>query len=121
MEQQDTAIPTFECRPAKIHEVDLDSLFDVLCQACQKRFLGLQFIERRVNKIDAENADGFLLENVGGIAHIDVQQDVVRRATGLQLKAETDPAMRVVRSGKVARGDGINKREEARFRATVFV
>ena len=80
----------------------------------------LQFIERGVDEIDAENADGFLLEDIRRIAHVDVQQDVVGRAAGLQLKTETDPAVRVVGPGEVARGDGINKGEEARVRAAGF-
>src|SRR6266550_3459361 len=47
VDQQGTAIPILECRPAKIYVVDLDALRDnVLRQAFQKRFLGLHFIER---------------------------------------------------------------------------
>src|SRR5580704_4776579 len=37
LRQQSTVIPTLECRPAKIHVVDLDALpDDVFCQAFQK-------------------------------------------------------------------------------------
>ena len=91
-----------------------------LRHAFQKRFLGLQFVERRVDEIDAENTDGFLLEDIGRIEHVDVQQDVVGRAARLRLKTETDPAIAVVCPGEVARGDGINKRKEARVRPAGF-
>src|SRR5580700_4722690 len=91
---QSTVIPTLERWPAKIHVVDLDSLRAyVLCQACQKWFLSLAFIERGVDEVDAQNADGLLLEGIGSIAHIHVQQDVVGRSPGLELKAETGPTM----------------------------
>jgi hypothetical protein len=59
-----TAIPTLECWPAKIYTVDLNSLRDnVFCQAFQKRFLGLHFIECGIDKVDAQHADGLLLED----------------------------------------------------------
>jgi hypothetical protein len=44
-------------------------------------------------EVDTQNTDGLLLEDIGRIAHIDVQKDVVGRTAGLQLKAETDQAM----------------------------
>jgi len=75
----------------------------------QAGFLRLQLIERGVDKIDPQNTDGFLLKDVGRIAQIDVQQELVGRAAGLHLKPETDPAVRVVCSCEVTRGDGINK------------
>src|SRR3984893_8781078 len=121
LDHQGTAIPTLECWPAKIHVVDLDSLRDdVLRQAFQKGFLDLQFIERGIDEVDAQNTDGLLLEDIRRIAHIDVQQDVVGRTTGLQLEPETDPAMGVVGSGEVTRGDGINKAEEPSLRPPGF-
>src|ERR1700744_1467524 len=59
---QGTAIPALEGCPAKVHIVDLDSLSgDVLHQALQKLFLGLAFIERGINEVDSQDADGFLL------------------------------------------------------------
>ena len=81
----------------------------------------MQFVERTVDEIDAQNADSFLLQDVGRIAHIDVQQDVVCRAAWLRLKPESDPAVRIVRPGEVARGDGINEGEEARVRPAGIV
>src|SRR5712664_2887569 len=75
-------------------------------------FLGLHFIKCGVDKVDAQNADGLLLEDIGSVAHIDVQQDVVGRTAGLPLKPETDPAMCVIGSGEVTGGDGIDKAEE---------
>ena len=45
--QEGTTVPSLECGPAKIDVVDFDSLLDdVLCHAFQKRFPGLQFVER---------------------------------------------------------------------------
>src|ERR1700675_2837433 len=62
--QEGTAVPSLECGPATIGVVDFDtSLDDVLCHAFQKRFLGLQFVERSVEEIDATNPDGFLVED----------------------------------------------------------
>jgi hypothetical protein len=78
------------------------------------------YIECGVDKIDAQNADGLLLEDIGRISHIDVQKDVVGRAASLQLKAKTDPTMRIVGSGEVTGGDGINKAKEPSLRSTGF-
>src|ERR1700682_418542 len=115
--QERTAGPSLECRPAKIDVVDFDALLDdVLRHAFQKRFLALQFVECRVDEIDSQNTDGFLLEDVGGIQHVDVHQDVVGRAAGLRLKTEPDPTIGVVASGEVARGDGIHKGKAASLR-----
>ena len=57
-------------------------------------------MECGVDKVDTQNADGLLLEDIGSIAHIDVQQDVVGRTAGLQLEPETDPTMWVIGSGE---------------------
>ncbi len=77
-------------------------------------------MERGVNEIDAQNPDGFLLEKIGRIEQIDVQQHVVGRAPGLQLKPQAHPAVGLVGSGEVARGDGIHKGEEASLRPAGF-
>src|SRR5580704_18651517 len=54
--QEGTAVPSLEYRPPKIDVVDFNTLVDnVLCHTSQKRFLGLQFVERSVDEIDAEN------------------------------------------------------------------
>jgi hypothetical protein len=49
------------------------------------------------NQIDAENTDSFLLEHIGRIEHIDVQQDVTGKAPGLRLKAESLQRVRLPR------------------------
>jgi len=72
----------------------------------------LDFIESGVDEVDAQNTDSLLLEDVGRIAHVDVQQDVAGRTAGLQLEPETDPAMCVVGSGEVTGGEGIDKTEK---------
>jgi hypothetical protein len=77
-------------------------------------------MECGVDKIDAQNADGLLLEDIGRISHIDVQQDVIGRAAGRRLELETDPAMCVVGSGEVTGGDSINKAKEPSLRSTRF-
>ncbi len=116
--QERGAIPAGEGGATKIHEVDFDAfLDDLLRQTIEKGFLRVYLIERGVDEIDAQNTDGFLLQDIGRIAHINVQQELVGRAAGLQLKPETDPSVGVIGSGVVTRGDGINKRKEARMRA----
>jgi hypothetical protein len=72
----------------------------------------VHFIECGVDKVDSQNANGLLLEDIGSIAHIDVQQDVVGRTAGLRLKPEADPAMCVVGTGEVTSGHGIDKTEK---------
>jgi hypothetical protein len=82
--QERAPIPPSESGAAKIHEVDFDSfLDDILRQAFQKRFLGLQLMEGGVDQIYAKDADRFLLGNIGKIQHVNVQQDVVGLALGL--------------------------------------
>jgi len=64
----------------------------------------------------------FLLEDIGRIAHVDVHEDIVGRAAGLRLKAETDPTMRIVGPGEVARGDVSTKEKtESAARASFLI
>ena len=60
-------------------------------------------------------------KKIGRIKHVDMQDDVVRLATGLQLESQADPAVSLVCSGVVAGGDGINKGKEAGLRPTALV
>ena len=69
-----------------------------------------------MDKIDAQNTDGFLLKDIRGIPQVNVQQNIVGWTARLQLKPQTNPAMGVVGSGIVTRGDGIHKGEEAGLR-----
>src|SRR5215472_314987 len=115
--QERGAIPASERGAAKVNEVDFDSFFlDVLCQPGEKRVLRLLLIKGGVDEIDAQNTDGFLLKDIRGIPHVNVQQNLVGWAARLQLKPQTNPAMRVVGSSVVTRRNRINKRKEASLR-----
>jgi len=103
--------------PTNRHEVDFDALpDDIFCHFVKKRLFRLQLIEGG-NEIDTENTDGFLLQGIRRISQVYVQHNIVRRTARLQLKSKPYSAMRVVRSGVVARFDGIGKGEEASLRA----
>src|SRR5262245_48421134 len=78
-------------------------------------------MERSVNQIQSQNTDGFLLKNIRGIPHVDVQQNIVGWTAGLQLKAQTNPAMGIVGSRIVARRNGINEGKEASLRPAGFL
>ena len=60
-------------------------------------------MERGVNEIDAQNTDGFLLQNIGEIPHVNVQQNIAGWAARLQLEPQTYPTMGIVGPGLVTR------------------
>src|SRR5579859_8050081 len=78
-------------------------------------------MECRMNKIYAKDADSLLLQEVRRIPQVDVQQNVVRLSTGLELKSQAHPTVGLICSGIVACGDGIDKREKARLRPASFL
>ena len=52
---------------------------------------------------------------------VDMQHDIAGLVAGMQLEPQTDPAVRLICSGVIGCRDGIDKRKEARARATTFV
>ena len=103
-------VPAGEGWPSKVHEIDFYSFpDDIFCKSLEKRFHRLQVIEGSENEIHTENTDGFLLESIRRISQVYMQQNIIGWTAWLQLKPETDPAVGVVRSGIVARLDGVGK------------
>src|SRR5882757_2310462 len=114
-------VPTVEGAPAQFHIVDFDALLDVLGNIVEETLFRLRLKKHGIDQVHAQDTDSLLLEQVGGITHVDMQDDVIRLAIGLQLKSQADPAVRLVGSGMVAGGDGIDKGKEAGFRPTGLV
>ena len=108
-------VPTFEGCPTQFHIVDFEAFLEFLSNILEERLLRLQLIKDSVDQVHTQDPDSLLLERVGSITHVDMQHNVVRLATGVQLESQADPAVRFVCSGVVAGGDGINKGEEASF------
>src|SRR5215471_669817 len=78
-------------------------------------------MESAINQVYAEDSDRFLLLQVGGISQVDMQHDIIRLRSRLQLKAQADPSVRLVGSRIVARGHGIDKRKKARSLTSRFL
>ena len=83
------------------------------CVQSQQQFKISKRSEDSIDKVNAQDADSLLLERVRRIPQVDVENYVVRLAARLQLEPQADPTVRLIGSGIVAGGDGINKREKA--------
>src|SRR5215469_17131105 len=75
--QQRAAVPSLKRGSTEVYIVNFDSFLQPLCETLEERFLSLELMETCINQVHAENANGFLLERVGRIPHVDVQHDVV--------------------------------------------
>src|ERR1700689_3702064 len=113
--------PTFKGCPTHFHVVDFEPFLEVLSYIQEEILFRLQLIKDSVDEVHTQDTDGLLLERVGRIKHVDMQHDVVWIATGAQLKSQAYPTVRLVCSGIVAGGDGVNEGEEASFRPTALV
>src|SRR5580658_303625 len=113
-------VPPIEGASAHLNVVNFNALLDVLSDILEERVFCLQLKEDGVDQVHAQDADGFLLEEVRAITHVDVENDLVRLAAGLQLEAQTYPTVRLICSSVVAGGDGIHEGKEAGGRPTAF-
>src|ERR1700677_1501154 len=121
LHQNRTLIPPFEGWPTHFHKVNFNAFFDILSNILEERFDRLRLIEDSIDQIHAQDTDSLLLEWVGMIPHVDMENDLGWFAAGFELEPQTDPTVRLIRSGIVAGGDGINKGEKASIRSTTFV
>ena len=116
--QERALVPGLKRWTAEIDVVDFDAFLDILSNVFKERLFALNLIKGGVNQIYAEDADRLLLEDVGGIPHINVQEQVVWLAARLHLKSQSNPAVRLVGSRKIAGGDRVDEAEEASPRST---
>jgi hypothetical protein len=110
--QERAPVPAFESGAAQIHVVNFNSLLDILRHTGHEALARLCLVKRSVNQVHAERANRLLLEHVGRIPHVDMQQYVVGLPTRLLLKAQPDPPVRFIRPRIVACGDGIDETKE---------
>src|SRR5580692_11555220 len=120
LSQNRALIPPFEGGATHFRIVNFNTFLDVLSNVLEERFFRLQLVEDSIDKVHAQNADSLLLEGVGRIPQVDMENYVVRLAARLQLEPQADPTVRLICPGVVAGGDGINEREEASVRSATF-
>jgi hypothetical protein len=118
LSQNRALIPPFEGGATHFHIVNFNTFLDVLSNILEEGFFRLQLVEGSIDKVHAQDADSLLLEGVGRIPQVDMEKHVVRLAARLQLEPQADPTVRLICSGVVAGGYGINKRKEASVRST---
>src|SRR5580704_9390289 len=92
--QQRASVPCFEGGPTEIHIVNFDSVLDILRHALNEVLSRLRLVKCSVNQVHAQDANSLLLEEVGRIPQVDMQQYVVGQPTRLLLKAQTHPTVR---------------------------
>ena len=68
---------------------------------------------RAVDEVHSGNAESFLLEEILGIQHADMENDVAEFRTGGMLEAQAHPAMGFIVAAEAARRDGIRKNKES--------
>src|ERR1700739_393544 len=113
LSQNRALIPPFESGATHFRIVNFNAFLDVLNNSFEKRLFRLQLVEDSVDKVHAQDADSLLLERVGRIPQVDMENYLVRLTARLQLEPQADPTVRLICSGVVASGDGINKGKEA--------
>src|SRR5262249_11024564 len=96
-------------------------MFQPLGHALKENLWLFHLMERCMNQIHPKNAYGFLLQQVRRVAQVDVQKYVVWLATGLELKAQTHPTVRLIGAGKVARRNGVDKGKKSSLRPASFL
>ena len=121
LSQNRALVPPFEGGATNFRIVNFNTFLDVLSNILKEGFLRLQLMEDSIDKVHAQNADSLLLDEVGRIPQVDMENYFVRLAARLQLESQADPTVRFISSGVVAGGDGINKGKEASVRSTTFV
>src|SRR5580692_8476343 len=99
LHQNRALVPPFEGGAAHFSIVNFNAFLEVLSNILEERFFRLQLVKDRMDKVHAEDADSLLLEGVGRIAHVDMENYVIWLTTGLQLEAQTDPNVRLICSG----------------------
>jgi hypothetical protein len=71
-------------------------------------------VKGAVDGVDADDAERLLLEDVFFVPHPHVENDIARRAVGLGLEADTEPAVGVVGAFEISGGNGVGENEERR-------
>src|SRR6516225_1007736 len=113
MHQECAPVACLEGRPSQVHIVNFDPVLNIFGNTLEEIFFRLRMIKGSVDEVYTQNANGLLLQKIGGILQVDMQQNVVGLAPGLPLKAQTDPTVSFVCSSVVTCGNGVHKTEEA--------
>ena len=109
-------------RPAKLDHVNVDAARgEVIEQRFHNRFGRRVQKKCAVNKVDANDAQGFLLLDVARIEHTNVHHNFAGFAVRLGLKTHAHPAMTFVAAFKIARRDRIGEHEKLGVGTTLFV
>ena len=107
-----------QVRSSRLEDVDLDPFERQVGEQVDEAFLaGALAVPGGIEQVDTEDAERLLLQRVGGVPHVDVQEDVVRRAARPDLEPQSHPSVALVGAIEVAGRDGVGEREEARLGA----
>ena len=96
-------------RVLKLSSSDSISLFGLVVET-----------ERAVEQVDADDAQGFLLQGVFGVEHPHVQDDLAVLVARMGLKSHAHPAVALVGALEVARRNRVGKGEERGRVAAAF-
>src|SRR5580692_7902953 len=78
LSQDRALVPPFEGGAAHFRIINFNTFLDVLSDILEEGFFRLQFVEDSVDKVHAQDADSFLLEGIGRIPQVDMENDIVR-------------------------------------------
>src|ERR1700733_4720904 len=103
-----------ENRASEFENVNFEP-FDgqIVEHAGQKVLWGRPLVECSVDQIHTEGANGLLLELCSGIPEIDVEKNLIGRAFGFGLEANTEPAVLLVGSLVIPGGDRVRKSKKS--------
>lgn len=99
------------------HHVDFDAAAQVVHERLKQGFGVVIVPEAGVDQVDAEDADGLLLEAVVVVEQPDVQHQVIGFGGGVQLEAQSEPAVAFDGFLKIDGRHGIGECEKILLRA----
>ena len=103
-----------------MREVHLDATgADVLDEGLDEFVDRRTAVERGVDEVHTDHAQGVLLPAGVAVPEAQVQDDVARRGAGLGLETHAHPGMPLPFPVVRSRGDGVGEGEEARLRAAL--
>ena len=113
VKRHEAIVHLLEGGAAELQHVDLDAVRAQVVEKGLDQLLGVRpVVEGAVDDVDADDAQGLLLEHVLPVPHPHVQEDVARLRVGLGLEPDAHPAVGLVVALEVLGRDRVGEDEE---------
>ena len=113
LQRHQPVVDAAELDAPELDHVDLDPAGGQPIEQALDQRLGLVVLEERtVEQVDADDADGLLLQRRLGVEHPDVEDDLARLVAGMGLELDPHPAVALVAALVAAGHDRVGEGEE---------